>query len=317
MIDSYGRIIDYARLSVTGRCNLRCVYCYGLEPEGPDPFMEFADIARLARVMAKLGVTKFKVTGGEPTLRPDLVEIVRAIKGTPGVANVTLTTNGLLLEELAGPLAKAGLDSVNVSLDSLDPERYRCFSGADVLGKVLAGLKAAYRSSLPSLKVNCVPQAETPSEDLLGLAKIARDHDIHVRFIELMPIGPGASLAQPLSNDKLLSLLEANLGKLTPTTLSYGNGPASYYRAQGFKGLIGFISAIGSCFCASCNRIRVTADGYLKTCLHMDKGTLLPLRDEEALSQAILLAVSQKPKGHLFKTQTPLADTRTMSRVGG
>ncbi|MDR0622490.1 MAG: GTP 3',8-cyclase MoaA [Deltaproteobacteria bacterium] len=317
MLDSYGRTIDYVRLSITGRCNLRCVYCYGTEGPPPVSGMDFGDISRLGRVMASLGIRKFKITGGEPTLRPDLPEIVRELKGLPGVDNVTLTTNGILLEKLAEPLAAAGLDSINVSLDSLDPAKYHYYSGSDVLGQVLKGIEAAYGSRLPSLKVNCVPQAQTGQEDLLALAEIAKDRDIHVRFIELMPIGPGAGLDQPITNEGLRELLESRLGKLTPTDWSFGNGPATYFRVQGFKGLIGFISAMGSCFCASCNRIRVTPDGYLKTCLHMDKGLPLPLKDEEALRETILKAVASKPKSHLFGQQSGQADTRTMSLIGG
>jgi cyclic pyranopterin phosphate synthase len=218
---------------------------------------------------------------------------------------------------MAKSLAEAGLDSINVSLDSLDPEKYKYFSGSDVLAQVLAGLKAAYLSNLPSLKVNCVPQAQTPFEDLLALADIARDHEIHVRFIELMPIGPGAYLAPPITNQELITRFEAGLGKLIPADSTQGNGPASYFSVRGFKGLLGFISAIGSCFCSECNRVRVTSDGYFKTCLHMDKGVLLPLKNEEALKETILQAVSQKPKGHAFKTKSDQADTRTMSRIGG
>jgi cyclic pyranopterin phosphate synthase len=279
--------------------------------------MDFDDILRLVRILAQLGITKLKITGGEPTLRPDLVKIVKAFKDTPGISNVTLTTNGLLLEDLARPLAEAGLNSVNISIDSLDPEKYCYLCGSDSLSKVLNGLKAAYLSSLPSIKVNCVPQVQTQNEDLLALADIARHHEIHIRFIELMPIGPGASLERPISNKDLLKLFEDNLGELIPTSLSYGNGPASYYQVKGFKGLIGFIAAMGSCFCARCNRIRVTSDGFLKTCLHMDQGLLLPLKDEKALKQVITEAIKQKPKSHLFNSSTISPDLRTMNRIGG
>ncbi|MDR1677394.1 MAG: GTP 3',8-cyclase MoaA [Deltaproteobacteria bacterium] len=317
MLDSYGRNINYARISITGRCNLRCIYCYGPDAMDPGPPMDFDDILRLVRILAQLGITKLKITGGEPTLRPDLVKIVKAFKDTPGISNVTLTTNGLLLEDLARPLAEAGLNSVNISIDSLDPEKYCYLCGSDSLSKVLNGLKAAYLSSLPSIKVNCVPQVQTQNEDLLALADIARHHEIHIRFIELMPIGPGASLERPISNKDLLKLFEDNLGELIPTSLSYGNGPASYYQVKGFKGLIGFIAAMGSCFCARCNRIRVTSDGFLKTCLHMDQGLLLPLKDEKALKQVITEAIKQKPKSHLFNSSTISPDLRTMNRIGG
>jgi cyclic pyranopterin phosphate synthase len=279
--------------------------------------MAFDAIMRLAVALARLGVSKFKITGGEPTLRSDLVEIIASLKKIPGVANVTLTTNGLLLNTLASPLAEAGLDSVNISLDSLDSDTYRSLSGAALLDQAISGLRAAHASSIPSIKINCVPQGLTQPLDLLNLAVLARDQAIHVRFIELMPIGPGALLPPTPSNGSILKLFEDNLGPLTPTYLSSTNGPATYYRVEGFKGLIGFISAIGACFCADCNRIRITSDGILKTCLHMDKGHPLPLGDELGLQQAILLAVSQKPKSHLFNHLDVLADTRAMNRIGG
>ncbi|MDR1110792.1 MAG: GTP 3',8-cyclase MoaA [Deltaproteobacteria bacterium] len=319
MLDSLGRTIDYARISVTDRCNLRCVYCLG-EQGDPGPAggsLDFDDILRLARVLAGLGVVKFKVTGGEPTLRGDLAEIVRALKATPGVANVTLTTNGLLLDGQAQDLALAGLDAVNVSLDSLDPHAYRRLSGADALGRALAGLAAAREAGIPSIKVNCVPLAQTTPGDLLALAGLAREHETHVRFIELMPIGPGALLPPPRGNDAILRLLEASLGPMAPSGRALGNGPASYFSVRGFKGRIGFISALGSCFCALCNRVRITSDGFLKTCLHMDGGIPLPLSDEGLLRSAILEAVRRKPERHLFGTGPGCADGRTMARIGG
>jgi cyclic pyranopterin phosphate synthase len=278
--------------------------------------MPFDDLMRIGRVLASLGVRKFKITGGEPTLRPDIVEIVRALKSLPGITDVTLTTNGLTLAELAGRLAEAGLDAVNVSLDSLDPLIYRHLTGKEALEKVLAGLEAA--KAIGSVKVNCVPQADTVESDLLALINLARKSPIHVRLIELMPIGAGAALTG-LSPETAKAWIERAYGPLTPASLPKGNGPAIYYSLEGFSGLIGFISALQGCFCERCNRLRITADGHIKTCLHLDPGRPLPLYDERAMALAIVEAVRQKPARHLFHSPDLASEAggRSMRRIGG
>jgi cyclic pyranopterin phosphate synthase len=318
MKDSYGRVIDYARLSVTDRCNLRCVYCLPEGDPGSATTMAFDDLMRVARVLASLGVRKFKLTGGEPTLRSDIVEIVRAIKAMPGVTNATLTTNGLTLAPLAADLAAAGLDSINVSLDSLDPAVYRDLTRSGRLEAVLEGVEAAVAANIPSLKINCVPQAATGRADLLALVDMARTRPIHVRLIELMPIGAGASVAG-LAPETVRDWIEAAYGPLAAAPLVKGNGPASYFRLEGFQGLIGFISALQGCFCEYCNRLRVTADGTLKTCLHLDPGRKLPLGDEAAMAAIIEAAVRQKPARHLFHDPDRAAEAggRDMRRIGG
>jgi cyclic pyranopterin phosphate synthase len=277
--------------------------------------MPLKDITTIVEVLAKLGVTKYKITGGEPTLRADIVEIVSTIKAVKGVKNVTLTTNGLLLDKLSAPLGQAGLDAINVSLDSLDPNSYRRLTRNGRLEPVLAGLEAAYNARIP-VKINCVPHSSLTEQDLLDLAMVAKERSIHVRFIELMPIGPAGELTGH-APDSIFAAIERRFGPLTPTTLAYGNGPASYYSLDGFKGLIGFLSALNSCFCERCNRIRVTSDGYLKTCLHLDKGKKLNMADKEDLEQTILKAVQQKPKRHLFNTPDARACDRPMNRIGG
>ena len=316
MRDSYGSIIDYARLSVTDRCNLRCVYCLPESEEASCVTMAFDDLMRVARVLARLGIKKFKITGGEPTLRSDLVEIVRCLKKLPGVFDVTLTTNGLTLAELAPKLAAAGLDAVNISLDSLDPSVYRSLTRTGTLDRVLDCLGAA--SAIPSVKVNCVPQASTTKDDLLALITLAKKNPIHVRLIELMPIGEGANL-KGLDPEKAKEWIEKAYGPLSPSSLSKGNGPAVYFSLEGFSGLIGFISALQGCFCERCNRLRITADGIIKTCLHLDAGRPLPLKDEKAMAETILAAVREKPAKHLFKSPGFAfeAGGRSMRRIGG
>ena len=318
MKDSFGRTIDYARISVTDRCNLRCVYCLPESEGGGQVTMPFEDVMRVGRVLASLGVRKFKITGGEPTLRPDIVDIVRDLKSLPGVTDVTLTTNGLTLAKLAAPLAEAGLDSVNISLDSLDPLVYRSLTRTGTLALVLAGLTAATRASIGSVKINCVPQADTAKEDLMALIGLARDNPVHVRLIELMPIGSGADLSG-LSPEAARLWIEEAHGPLAPASLPKGNGPAIYWRLEGFRGLIGFISAIGGCFCERCNRLRITADGMIKTCLHLDPGRQLPLHSEAAMAETILAAVKAKPARHLFQDPHFAAEAggRSMRRIGG
>ena len=316
MFDSFGRVIDYARLSVTDRCNLRCVYCLPESEKATCVTMPFDDLMRIGKVLASLGVKKFKITGGEPTLRPDIVEVVRSLKSLPNITDVTLTTNGLTLADLAPDLAAAGLDSVNISIDSLNPAIYRSLTGVSALSRVLKGLEAA--SAINSVKVNCVPQSATTEDDLLALVNLARKNSVHVRLIELMPIGGGSALVG-LSPETAKEWIERAYGPLTPSSLRKGNGPAVYYSLEGFKGLIGFISALQGCFCERCNRLRITADGHIKTCLHLDPGRPLPLHDERAMAETILAAVHEKPARHLFQTpgMSSEAGGRSMRRIGG
>jgi cyclic pyranopterin phosphate synthase len=271
--------------------------------------------------MGSLGVKKVKITGGEPLVHPDIAQIVHLAKNVPQIQNVTLTTNGLLLDRLAEDLIKAGLDAVNISLDTLDPSRFQYLTRRDHLPEALAGLDRALGSGSLAVKVNCVPTATSPFEDLLALARLAKDRPLHVRFIELMPIGLGLGQTR-LDPEKLMALLTEAYGPLTPVDRQLGNGPAAYYSAEGFMGKIGFISAVKSCFCERCNRIRVTPDGYLKTCLHMDRGLKLPLDDEAnndaALAEMIQKAVWNKPASHLFHKQDEgRGENRLMSRIGG
>jgi cyclic pyranopterin phosphate synthase len=317
MRDSFGRVIDYARLSVTDRCNLRCVYCLPDGEGSGQVTMPLDDVLRVGKVLASLGVRKFKITGGEPTVRGDIVEIVRRLKGLPGVTDVTMTTNGLTLVPLVADLAAAGLDSVNISLDSLDPCVYRNLTRNGQLTRALAGLTAA-AAAIPSVKVNCVPQSDTSRDDLLALIDLARVNKVHVRLIELMPIGSGATL-KGLSPETARIWIEEAYGPLAPAKLSKGNGPATYFSLEGFSGLIGFISALQGCFCERCNRLRITADGMIKTCLHLDPGRPLPIADEAAMAETILAAVRDKPARHLFQTPGLAAEAggRSMRRIGG
>jgi cyclic pyranopterin phosphate synthase len=283
---------------------------------GPAHQLSLPSIERILKVMGSLGVKKVKITGGEPLVHPHIAQIVRLAKNAPNIHNVTLTTNGLLLEKLAEELVDAGLDAVNISLDTLDPSRFHYLTRRDHLPQALAGLDRALKAGSLAVKVNCVPTAESPIKDLLALAHLAQDRPLHVRFIELMPIGVSKGQIG-LDPEKLMNILTQSLGPLTPISRQLGNGPASYYSAEGFVGKIGFISAVKSCFCERCNRLRVTADGYLKTCLHMDRGLVLPLEDEAAMADLIRQAVWAKPVSHLFAEDDGRGEERIMSRIGG
>lgn len=320
MLDGLGRDIDYLRVSVTDRCNLRCVYCM---PEEGVPWMpheqvlRYEEIVRIVRAFAALGVRKVKLTGGEPLVRKGLSQLVAALREVEGIEQVTLTTNGLLLAEQLPDLLAAGLTAANVSLDTLREDTYQRLTRRPGAAQALAAIDACLEAGLP-VKVNCVPAA--PEEELLELAALAKDRALPVRFIELMPIGLGAGLPHR-EEGALRALLEGAYGPLTPYEGALGNGPCRYWTLPGFRGQIGFISALSHQFCDRCNRVRLTAGGYLKTCLQYDHGRdLRPLLagSDEALAAAIAETVRQKPRAHRFSAGPAEGqDRRVMSQIGG
>lgn len=328
MTDRLGRNIDYIRISVTDRCNLRCVYCMPEEGVSDIPhgeILRFDEILRLVRVLAEQGISRVKLTGGEPLVRKGLPSLIREIKGIEGIDNVTLTTNGVLLEELLEPLEEAGVDAITVSLDTLDPDTYLGVTRRDQLPRVLRGLKLALLRGGVPIKINCVP-VNGMNEDVFKLAELAREHRISVRFIEMMPIGNGREFPF-VEGDELKSSLEERFGPLTPSFDVKGNGPCRYYRAEGFAGTFGFISAVSHKFCGSCNRVRLTAEGFLKTCLQYDYGVDLKImlrgdRSDEEICEAIRDAVYMKAAEHSFQTSEicgdlPGEEYRGMSQIGG
>lgn len=317
MQDNWGRKINYARISITERCNLSCIYCRPkrVRTQETDP-LSLSNLLRLVQVLIGLGINRIKLTGGEPTLRKDLLDLVVAIKSLPGLNNITLTTNGLRLAQLAAPLAAAGLDSVNISLDSMNREKFRQITRGGDINLVISGISAALATNLPKIKINCVPKINTTKTELINLAELARDDRIYVRYIEMMPMGLGKN--QPfLSNNRVKKILNRTLGPLTPLNKTIGNGPASYFNAPGFTGGLGFISAMSNCFCKHCNRLRITADGHLKTCLHLDTGLPLPLKDDQTLAEVIRQAILAKPARHLFRETSINQDNRPMYKIGG
>ena len=331
MKDQFGREITYMRVSVTDRCNLRCVYCMpaeGIKCVSHDDILRFDEIVRICRIGAELGISRIKLTGGEPLVRRDLPELVGMLKEIPGIEQVTLTTNGILLKEQINELVSNGLDSVNISLDTLDAGHYRQITRTGRIEEALAGLDAA--CSLPGLavRVNCVPLPSSEAEEYIRLALLAGDRRIDVRFIEMMPIGRGKESAGR-SGEEILGILSDEFGEPEEVREQVGNGPAAYVRFPGMQGRIGLISAVTHRFCSECNRTRLTSAGQLRLCLQYGTGADIRklLREGEqdsAIGEVMRKVIREKPSGHCFGEPSPdgegaesLLETRDMSQIGG
>jgi cyclic pyranopterin phosphate synthase len=323
--DSFGRRINYLRISLTDACNLRCVYCMPEEMRFRPRAELLSDDELLAivRVAASLGVTKIRLTGGEPTIRPGVVELVRAIVATPGIEQVAMTTNGLLLAELAEPLARAGLRGLNVSVDTLDATKFRRITRWGDLRRVWDGIAAAEAARIQPLKLNAVVTAGFNEDEVVPLARLSLARPWHIRFIELMPLGSVADFQQEavVSSQQTRALIEAELGPLYPVAGHDGSDPARPYRLAGAQGQIGFISTVTEPFCAGCNRFRLTADGKLRLCLLRDREVdlLTPLRNGctiDELNEIVRNAVWHKPWGHGLP-DGDVPQLRLMSQIGG
>lgn len=324
MIDGNGRIIDYIRISVTDRCNLRCVYCMpeeGIEMVSHRDILSFDEICRLTRVFASMGISKIKLTGGEPLVRRGLPDLAKQLKQIPGIAQVTVTTNGILLGEQIEALAEAGIDGINISLDTKNPQVFEKITCRNMFEEAKKGLEKALEHPEIPLKLNCVPMG-IPGQDPAGMAELAKDYPVHVRFIEMMPIGLGKKF-EVCTEEMMLEELQNRYGTYHKFEGSLGNGPGHYYTFPGFVGKIGFISAVSHKFCSSCNRVRLTAQGYLKTCLQYDVGTDLRalLRkgaSDKELRAAAEEAILRKPTGHQFdKEPSEHEEKHMMSQIGG
>ena len=326
MEDTFGRNIRYLRLSVTELCDLRCRYCMaeeGVCKRGHEELCSFEELRDFTAAAAALGVTKLRVTGGEPLVRKNVAQLVAGLKATPGIRRVTLTTNAVLLAEQLPALLDAGLDSVNISLDTLRPEVFHQITARDDFTAVQAGLQAALESGLP-VKLNCVPQAGVNEGELEQLAALAKDNALQVRFIEMMPIGYGAAMPC-ISGPELRARFARRWPELAPLSPAQehalGDGPAVYYTVPGWQGSIGFIAAVHGKFCASCNRVRLTSQGFLRPCLASETGCDLRalLRsgaDDAQLLAAIRETIWAKPREHHFNDSSMPA-TRGMYRIGG
>ncbi len=324
-LDQYGRNISYLRISLTDQCNLRCRYCM-LENQTfmpPEALMQNDEIVRLARVFVELGFTKIRLTGGEPTLRHDIVPLVGNLAGLPGLHDLAMTTNGVLLRHLAKPLRDAGLKRINVSIDTLDPSRFKHITRWGNLTDVWSGIMSAEEQGL-KLKLNAVPVRNINNrDDVVALARLTLAHPWQVRFIEMMPFGEtsGYQRSHVVTQSELMDTIRDALGPLTPVNGGKLDGEARVYQLEGAPGSIGFISSVSNPFCAGCNRARLTADGVLRLCLLRDKELpLLPLlrggADDMELRQIIESAIWFKPWGHGLADKV-IPRNRLMSEIGG
>ena len=326
MTDRYGRTIDYLRVSVTDRCNFRCVYCMppdGIPSVSHDDILRYEELLRIIRLFAELGIKHIRLTGGEPTVRRGLVKLIREIHDMPGIETISMTTNGLLLPEMLDDLKDAGMTSVNISLDTLKEERFdEITRTTGNLPKVLEAIGLSEEAGF-STKVNCVAMRGVNDDELADIASLAKDRDIGVRFIEYMPIGKH-DYEQAIYKDELLDLLRSAFGELSTDPKVRGFGPAIYYKPEGFTGSIGVISAMSHSFCETCNRVRMTPEGFLKLCLQYDVGVNLrsPVRQDltdDQIKQLILASLDRKPEHHTFLdyAEKQDIDTRDMSLIGG
>ncbi|MCL1928303.1 MAG: GTP 3',8-cyclase MoaA [Treponema sp.] len=328
--DSFGRTLDYLRVSVTDRCNLRCVYCMppeGVEWKPHETVLSFEDFLRICRIMTELGIRKIKVTGGEPLVRRGVASFIKNLKKFPGIDKVTLTTNGLLLGAYLDEAEAMGAlpDGINISLDALNPERSKQISrnGNTVLQEISPLLDRMLKKNI-TVKINCVPIRNNNEEEILPITALAKDKNIAVRFIELMPLGFAAAL-EPVPGGEIAALLEKSYGALTPYSGVSGNGPAVYYKLPGLAGTIGFINAISRGFCETCSRLRLTSVGFLKLCLSDDLGMDLKelLRagvSDNELAQAITEISIKKPRYHNLSEVycvRPSEHPDGMSEIGG
>ncbi len=320
MLDSYRRKIDYLRVSITDRCNLRCRYCMPEDlPHIPhQEIMGYQEILRVCSLAAQLGIHRVKVTGGEPFVRKGCIDLLRELKGVLGIHQVTVTTNGVLLERYVEDLATMGIDGVNISLDTLDPGSYQSITGENQFAAVWRSIQKALDAGL-QVKLNCVALRDFNGWELGSIGELAAKLPVDVRFIETMPIGCGKEFAT-VPAEELLAGLQARLGELYPVEQYRSNGPARYFHNPRLQGKIGIIDPVSHSFCHSCNRLRLTSEGFLKSCLCHNDG--VDLRDllrggakDSEITQAILYAIQHKPMGHTFGTVPVTA--ANMSRIGG
>ena len=320
MKDQYGRIIDYMRISITDRCNLRCRYCMpeGVELVPMKNILSYEEIEMVCQAAAKAGIRKFKITGGEPLVRLGCPELIGKIKKLPGVEQVTMTTNGVLLSKYLPELLKNGLDAVNISLDTLNRERYQVITGRDELFRVLESVDQAVDAGIP-VKINSVLQKGMNEDEFLALARLTLEKKLDVRFIEMMPIGLGKKF-ETIYNEDILEELKKQYPDIQEDRQIHGNGPAVYETMEGYKGMIGWIEALHGKFCDTCNRIRMTSTGGIKPCLYYEEaGNLRDLlrkaeTSDEEIKQVLKEIIYRKPQAHHFEE---MPSNSKMYTIGG
>ncbi len=323
--DKFNRTIDYMRISITDRCNLRCIYCMpseGLRLIEHKEILSYEEIIRIVRIAVRLGVRKIRITGGEPLSRKDITSLTSSIKNIPGIEDLSLTTNGILLEKYVEKLIESGVDRVNVSLDSLRPERFKEITRGGDINVVLRGIETARKSGLLPVKINMIPIKGLNGDEIIDFAKITLNSDYHVRFIEFMPFGNSRfwSADKYIPRDEIKSIVET-LGPLTPVRVRK-NGPSKYFRLKDAQGVIGFISAITHHFCEECNRLRLTSTGKLKPCLFSEteidlKPALRGGAPDDEIERLLRLAIEIKPERHNISDRSDLNIFQVMSQIGG
>ncbi len=326
LVDAFRRPITYLRVSVTDRCNLRCVYCMpeaGLPWIAKPDILTYEEIASIVRAAASIGVRSIRLTGGEPLIRRDLERLVAMIAAIPGIDDIALSTNALLLADQAPGLAAAGLNRVNISLDTLQDERFTAIARRPGLAKVLAGIEAAIAAGLTPVKLNCVVMRGANDDELEAFAALTRERAVHIRFIEVMPVTENVELQRDawVSSDEVLARLRA-LGELHPVPNPHGNGPARTFAYDGAPGTVGVISPLAHDYCETCNRVRLSADGRLKLCLFGDNMIDLrtPLRTgggEAAIVDILRASMHVKPERHHLQLGETASMMRAFSEIGG
>jgi GTP 3',8-cyclase len=321
LFDPFGRIVNYLRISVTDRCNLRCIYC--MPPEGVPwiphgELLSYEEISTIVKVAAGMGINKIRLTGGEPLVREGLPRLVEMLYELGGIDEVSLTTNGTLLDRHALELKQAGLKRINISLDTLKPGRFREITRLGELNDTLSGIEASKEIGFDPIKINMVVMKDINDDEVLDFASMTYKEKLHVRFIELMPF---SNIAEPVPAVELRERIGRSLGTLTPCPAPTGNGPATCYTLPGAEGTIGFISPITEPFCPTCNRLRLTSCGQLCPCLLADEGIDLkgPLRNNASareLAHLILDVVASKPEKHRL-AEGIVPAKRHMSQIGG
>ena len=319
MRDSYDRSIDYLRISVTDLCNLRCTYCmpeHGVEKADHSRIISVDKIEEIVKICAGLGTRKVRLTGGEPLVRRGIIEICHRISAVPGIEELCITTNGILLKKYAHDLKLAGVDRLNVSLDTLDEEKYkkltRCVCAEHPIRQIFEGIEAAKKEDFGTIKINTVLLGGVNDDEIRDLVELTKEEDFQVRFIELMPIGEAKSW------DKATFIPNSTVLEKVPELVPCGeSGVAHLYNIPGYKGMVGLISPLSNHFCSTCNRLRLTADGKLKACLHSNKETSVIDLEGDALREAIINEIKNKPRNYDLSVSNPSSSDRNMNQIGG
>jgi cyclic pyranopterin phosphate synthase len=324
LFDTYHRRINYMRISVTDRCDMRCIYCTARSVPhlSHDDILRYKEIQRIVQAAVGLGVKSLRITGGEPLVRPDVSALVELLSRVEGISEIALTTNGALLDKYAVELKEAGLKRVNISLDSFRADRFKYITGTDKIEDVLKGIEAAKKAGLDPVKINMVVLRGINDDEVVDFARMSVSEGWHVRYIEYMPFADAEDEgSRVVAVGDILNLIQQSLGKMEPYLPTKGNGPAKYYQLPGAEGTVGFIGAVTDCFCANCNRFRLTADGGLRPCLLEDdevdiKGPLRRGASLEELAKLMQEAANMKKEHHRLGKEF-VRGKRQMWQIGG